>query len=151
VSRYLIVANQTLAGQELMDEVQRRATDSSSSFYILVPNTPPGDLPIAPSYGATGESVASATESEEHRATLRATARLRTAIEQIGSQGVAADGELTDPDPIKGIERLLEREQFDEIIISTLPAGISRWLGMDLPSRVGRKFGLPVTTVTASG
>ncbi len=42
-------------------------------------------------------------------------------------------------------------QNFDEIIISTLPSGISRWLGMDLPHRVERQFKLPVTTVIAKG
>ena len=43
----------------------------------------------------------------------------------------------------------LEEDQFDEITISTLPLGVSRWLGMDLPHRAERKFKLPVTTVIA--
>ena len=37
---------------------------------------------------------------------------------------------------------------FDEVIISTLPLGVSRWLGLDVPHRVERRFKVPVTTVT---
>src|SRR5713226_8204653 len=100
VSKYLVVANQTLGGEHLMDEVRRRAAAGPSSFYIVVPNTHSGD---ARASGA----------------------------------------------PLTAIGDALAVEEFDEIIISTLPSGISRWLGMDLPSRAERKFKLPVTTVTA--
>jgi hypothetical protein len=62
-----------------------------------------------------------------------------------------ARGDLGDAEPLTAIEDALAVEQFDEIIISTLPSGISHWLGMDLPSRAERKFKLPVTTVTAHG
>ena len=62
-----------------------------------------------------------------------------------------ARGDLGDSNPMTAISDLLATESFDEIIISTLPSGISRWLGMDLPHRVERRFKLPVTTVTAKG
>jgi hypothetical protein len=56
-----------------------------------------------------------------------------------------------DKNPLQAIRTSLEREgrEFDEIIISTLPTRISRWLRMDLPQRVKREFGLPITVVTA--
>lgn len=44
---------------------------------------------------------------------------------------------------------MLDQESFDAIIISTLPSGLSHWLGMDLPHRVEWKFKLSVTTITA--
>jgi hypothetical protein len=48
------------------------------------------------------------------------------------------------------IEKAVAEQQFDEIILSTLPAGVSRWLALDLPSRIRRKFHVPLTVVTAS-
>jgi hypothetical protein len=57
------------------------------------------------------------------------------------------DGELGDADPLEAVTELLERQTFDEIILSTLPQPISRWLGMDLPHRLQRQSGLPVTTI----
>jgi hypothetical protein len=91
------------------------------------------------------------SEEEEHRATLISQSRLHQALTQLRAEGLDARGDLGDPEPLTAIEDAMAVEQFDEIIISTLPSGISRWLGMDLPSRAERKFKLPVTTVTAHG
>lgn len=63
------------------------------------------------------------------------------------SLGAVADGEVGDIHPLRAIGDVPAREDFDEIIISTLPQGISRWLKMDLPDRVARRFDLPVTHV----
>ena len=94
-------------------------------------------------------SAASVSADAEHRATLRAQARLHQALAQLRAEGVEARGDIGDADPLTAINDVLAEEQFDEIIISTLPIGISRWLGMDLPHRAERRFKLPVTTVTA--
>jgi hypothetical protein len=75
--------------------------------------------------------------------------RLHQALARLRAEGLEARGGLGDPEPLTAIADALAMEPFDEIIISTLPSGISRWLGMDLPSRAERKFKLPVTTVTA--
>jgi GABA permease len=146
MTRYLVVANQTLGGDQLMQEVRRRIAAGPSSFYVLVPNTHPVDV----SWMVRPTAVDSSPE-EEHRATLTAQARLHQALDQLRAEGVEARGDLGDPDPLTAIGDVLAEEHFDEIIISTLPAGVSRWLGMDLPHRAERKFKLPVTTVTAKG
>ena len=51
-------------------------------------------------------------------------------------------------DPMDAIEETLHEEDFDEIILSTLPHAVSRWLHLDLPHRVAH-LGLPLTTVIA--
>ncbi len=130
MGRYLVVANQTLGGDQLMAEVRRRAAAGPSSFYVIVPNT------------------RSAAAEDEHRATLTAQSRLNQALNQLRSEGLDARGDIGDPEPLTAIEDALAGQQFDEIIISTLPSGISHWLRMDLPQRAERKFKLPVTTVT---
>jgi len=113
-----------------MAEVRRRAAAGPSSFYVIVPNT------------------RSAAAEDEHRATLTAQSRLNQALNQLRSEGLDARGDIGDPEPLTAIEDALAGQQFDEIIISTLPSGISHWLRMDLPQRAERKFKLPVTTVT---
>ena len=55
---------------------------------------------------------------------------------------------IGDPDPMAAVQDALNLRGFDEVIISTLSARISRWLRLDLPSKVAG-LGLPVTTVTA--
>jgi hypothetical protein len=144
--RYLVIANQTLAERELSEEIRQRLQAGPSSFYVLVPNTSAGDLaarvarsaPIAPAVGdATVDALA--TEHAQHR--------LGQLLRDLHELGAEADGNLGDADPLKAVGELLERRRFDEIILSTLPQPISRWLGMDLPHRLQRRFGLPVTTI----
>ena len=64
--------------------------------------------------------------------------------------GVTAEGSVSiRHDPMDAIEETLHDGAFDEIILSTLPPSVSRWLHLDLPSRVAH-LGLPVTTVVAA-
>jgi hypothetical protein len=64
--------------------------------------------------------------------------------------GAEVDGEIGDPDPLVAIREVLQGQQFDEILLSTLPVGLSRWLGLDLPSRARRLGTGPVTVIEAS-
>ena len=146
--RYLVIANQTLAEAELTEAIRQRLEQGPSSFYLLVPNTKAADLaariargaPIAPAAGdATVDALA--TEHAQHR--------LGQLLDDLRGRGVDVDGDLGDEDPIKAVDQLRERRQFDEIILSTLPQPISKWRGMDLPHRLHRHTGLPVTTITA--
>ena len=77
------------------------------------------------------------------------TRRLDRALARFRALGADVDGEVGDGNPILAIEDALRREAFDEIILSTLPPGISRWLRLDLPSRVSERFRLPVTHLIA--
>ena len=146
--RYLVIANQTLAEAELTEAIRQRLEQGPSSFYLLVPNTKAADLaariargaPIAPAGGdATVDALA--TEHAQHR--------LGQLMDDLRGVDADVDGDIGDPDPIAAVDQLLERQQFDEIILSTLPQPISQWLGMDLPHRLHRHTGLPVTTITA--
>ena len=59
------------------------------------------------------------------------------------------EGDLGSCDPLEAIEKLRAGRQFDEIIVTTLPQHVSRWLRADLPHQAERRFGLPVTTITS--
>ena len=145
--RYLVIANQTLAEAELTEAIRQRLEAGPSSFYVLVPNTKAGDLaariakgaPIAPAVAdATVDALA--TEHAQHR--------LGQLLNDLRQHGAEVDGDLGDADPLMAVTELLEHQKFDEIILSTLPQPISKWLGMDLPHRLHRHSGLPVTTIT---
>jgi hypothetical protein len=60
------------------------------------------------------------------------------------------EGDLGGSDPLEAIEKVRADRQFDEIIVTTLPQHVSRWLRADLPHQAERRFGLPVTTITTS-
>jgi hypothetical protein len=124
-TRVLVVAHRTAATPMLLDEVRARARRSPCSFTLLVPR-PYWD-----------------PQTEEAAATLELALPL---LEEAANGHV--EGTIGDSDPFVAVEQAVERGRFDEIIISTLPARVSRWLHRDLPHRV-EALGLPVTVVTA--
>lgn len=131
--RYLVVANQTLGGDHLIATVRGLSRRGACSFHLLVPATPPTDHLW--------------TEEEAQRV---ARERLEQALARFGALGIDVDGEIGDGNPILAIEDALRGAPFDEIILSTLPPGLSRWLRLDLPHRVEAAFGLPVTHVVST-
>ncbi len=155
VRTYLVVANQTLPGAELRQEIRKRIQAGSSSFHVLVPNTRPRDLVgdfgrgWASPDGAIAVLGGASISAEE--AIAHAQHQLGQLLGDLHDLQVEASGELGDADPLKAVGEVLQRQQVDEIILSTLPKPVSRWLRMDLPHRLHRRFGLPVTTITAKG
>jgi len=127
----LIVANQTAAGAHLKALVRDRMAAGSCRFTLLVPATPSGEHLT----WTEGEARALAEE------------RLAEAVAGLRELGADVEGRVGDPRPLSAIgDALLERAH-DEIVVSTLPPGASRWLKQDLPHRVERQFLLPVTHV----
>jgi hypothetical protein len=131
--RYIVVANQTLGADRLYDEVRRCLAAGPCTFHIVVPATPPTDHLT----WTEGEARAIASD------------RLDRALSWFGELGAEVDGEVGDANPLLAIWDALQNREFDQIILSTLPAGISRWVKMDLPSRVRAEFGLPVSHIVA--
>jgi hypothetical protein len=132
-TRVLVVAHRTAATQPLLDAVRDRARRGSCTFTLLVPNTSHGLHKIVdPEDQGAGEA--------------------QTVIDQAlpllsESSGTTVKGVVGDPDPAAAIQDAINLYGFDEVIISTLPARVSRWLKLDLASKVSG-MGLPVTTVT---
>ena len=101
--------------------------------------------------GVPAETRTGLEEREEtlrHRAAMASESRLSQLLVQVRAQGGEAEGDIGDTDPLKAIAAVMASGSFDEVIISTLPLGVSRWLGLDVPHRVERKFKVPVTIVT---
>lgn len=150
--RYLLIANQTLGGSRLYREVVLRVTDTEDSeFHVIVPMIEPEAestwVPADPAFGVpmprpdAAEAVDEARRRSQHRLD-----RMLTTIEEAGGR---ATGEVGPVDPYVATLEALERGSYDEVILSTLPPGISRWLKMDLPSRLRRATDLPVTVIEA--
>jgi hypothetical protein len=75
---------------------------------------------------------------------------LAAALRRLRAEGLEADGTVGDPDPIVAVRDIWDPARFDEIIVSTLSAPVSKWLKLDLPRRVRRLTGVEVTHVIAS-
>lgn len=131
--RYLVVANQTLGGSELLAKLQSLADAGPASFYVVVPATHP-------------RKQWTWTEGEANAIAKR---RLGEALDRFRALGAEVDGEVGSERPVDAIRNAIRGREFDEIVLSTLPAGASRWLRQDLPSRVARTFDLPVSHVIA--
>ena len=142
--RHLVVGNQTLHDEHLEAALRERAATAGASFYLLVPATHSGDQ-ASSSTGSAG--VPSGGGDDVGLALARW--RLRTAIDRLHALGIEAEGQVGHPDPFSAISRLLAERSFDEIILSTLPPSLSRWLQVDLPTRVARRFHVPVTTIAS--
>ena len=135
-ARILVVAHKTAATPALLDAVRERAARGPAEFTLLVPNSAHGlHKVVDPEDQEAGE----ANQVLELALPL---------LEQ--AAGSHVEGMIGDPNPLDAIHDAVNLQGFDEIIISTLPTRVSKWLKLDLPSKLSG-LGLPVTTVTAEG
>jgi hypothetical protein len=119
----LVVANVTAASDQLLAALTERAQREPATFTLIVPATPFGG----------GRAAA-------HDA-------LGVAMERLGSEGLEIDGSVGDGDPLVAVTEVWDPKRFDEIIVSTLPMKLSKWLHAGLPERIGRLTGATVTHV----
>jgi hypothetical protein len=111
----LVVANVTADSPELLQALRDRAARESCRFTLLVP---------APVAGAAGREAAAA--------------RLDNALARMREAGLEADGMVGDPDVVMAVHDAWDPQRYDEIVVSTLPTGSSKWLQVDLPHRIGK-------------
>src|SRR5918999_405216 len=103
----LVVANVTASSDELLDALRERAREGACRFTLVMP--------------ASG---------------AEARARLEEALARMREAGLEkVEGSVGDPDPVVAVMDVWDPMKFDEIVVSTLPTGSSRWLGLDLPHR----------------
>ena len=147
----LLVANKTLASGEVARFVRERiAKDDGCQFTLLVPATPQRDtlgsrLGNEIANAGSGARVSDATERVDDWEHARL--RLEYGLSTLRALGATVDGEVGDANPAKAITDVLKRKSFDEVVLSTLPKGISRWLGLDIPHQIQRRFHIPVTVI----
>lgn len=146
--RILVVANQTLGGDHLADLIRNRAVGRPLEVLLVVPATSHTDLVevLAQAFAVQGgmRPPAAASDAHEH-----ARAQATAGVHWLAGLGVSAVGEVVDHDPVPAIRDRLNEGDVDEVIVSTLPAGMSRWLHHDLAHRIRRITDTPVTVVSA--
>ena len=137
MGRYLVVAHQTADSPQLRERLQEMArVDPSAEFTLLVPATPAGNLLI----WEEGKAIDIARRQAD---------AARQALQAAGIKVVNAS--IGDQNPLLAIQdELRSHPGYTAVVISTLPAGASRWLRMDLVSRAQRQFPhLEIVHVTA--
>src|SRR5215210_2820085 len=117
----LVVANVTASSDELLDCLRERAEKGACRFTLIMP--------------ATGADARSRLDAALAR------------MEEAGLDNV--EGRVGDPDPVVAVMEVWDPMKFDEIIVSTLPTGSSRWLGLDLPHRLEKLTAVPVLHVVS--
>lgn len=133
-ARVLIVAHQTADSPQLIDAVSRRAQEGSCTFTLLVPTRPRG--------------LHRVVDPEDH-GVAEAEARLTAALPILAAAaGEEITGMVGSHEPLAAIQDGLNLIGFDEVVISMLPARLSRWLHLDLPRKVSG-LGVRVTQVLA--
>ena len=135
MARYLVVANQTLGGEPLLDRLQEATAQGSCEIHVLVPAR------ADPTQAFHDETV---DRQLAHK-------RLDEALSRFAELDATVSGEVGDHRPVDAVGDVLRRgERFDRIIVSTLPAGGSRWLRLDSVSRIERAVDVPVEHIVAA-
>src|SRR3954454_22873349 len=133
-ARVLVVAYKPAATPALLEAVRERAARGPARVALVVPNPAHG----LPALADPGDAEQTGGEQVPELAT--------PLVEE--AAGGPVEGIVGDPSPMNAIQDAINIHGFDEVIISTLPARVSKWLRLDLPSKVAG-LGLPVTTFTA--
>jgi hypothetical protein len=135
-ARVLVVANRTAESPELLEALRERAIHGPCEFTLLVPSTPHGLAWAANTHDEGNE------EAEQHRAAF---------VDELRAEGLEVAGaKVGDPDPLAAICDESNFNEYDELIVSTLPLKISKWLRVDLPRKAQAATGLPTTHVVGS-
>lgn len=131
MDRALIVANRALGGVPLLDEVSLRVRAGRRGFHLLVPAERP--------------EIDGAVDTEHDPAE----ARLEAEMERLTAIGAEVTGEVVDGDALAEVEAALAAEPFGEVIVCTLPGGLSNWLPRGLLERIRALVEVPVLHLTS--
>ena len=123
----LVVANQTVAGKELVTRLHELAEQGPRRFIIVVPQ-----------------------DSGDGRAVKAARERLHALLGSLADDGLVAAGMIGDPDPYTAVMNAVQFFLVSEIVISTLPEGTSKWVADKLTERVAEATGKPVEHIETS-
>jgi hypothetical protein len=136
MARYLVVAHQTAESAELRNALRLiHDGDPSATFVLLVPATPV-------------EHLAGWVEGESRMYAQQIGDRARLAFEEDGLN--IEDVLVGDPNPTYAVSDESAERAYEGVIVATLPPALSRWLKLDVVSRIRRQVGVPVTHVSAT-
>ena len=128
----LVVANETVGGERLRDEIRKRSEGYRGEVLLVCPAL---NSPLR--HWASDEDTARAAAQE----------RLQSSLDRLRELGIEARGEVGDGDPVQAIEDALRTFGADEIILSTHPPERSRWLEKGVVDRARQRFAVPITHV----
>ena len=131
MAKVLVVANRTAGCEELQQALKERAGQGDDVKFTLV-------VPSAHGLAKAAGSDVGIPEAEQH---------VHEALETLRGEGLDVEGRLGDPDPVAAVADAANAESYDELIVSTLPSHLSKWLHLDLPRKAAHATGLPVTHV----
>ena len=130
--RILVVANETVAGESLREEIRQRSQDGLSEVLVVCPAL---NSPLR--HWASDEDAARAAANE----------RLRVSLARLAEVGIEARGQIGEADPLQAIEDALRTFGADEIIISTHPEGRSNWLERGVVDRARERCDIVIRHV----
>jgi hypothetical protein len=130
--RILVIANETVGGETLREEIRRRAEAYDERVRVICP---------------TLLSRVRFIASDEDDARAKAQERLEHSLSRLREIGVNCEGEVGEADPLQAIEDALRTFGADEIIISTHPEGRSLWLERGIVQGARERFDVPITHV----
>jgi hypothetical protein len=131
----LVIAHQTAATPRLLDAVRERAERGPATFHLVVPRLAQGMHKVVDPQDAGADEAQQVLDQALPKLSVAAGGRV--------------EGSIGDSEPLMAIHDAINLGSYDEIIISTLPLGVSRWLKLDLVSKT-KALGLPVMHVQAS-
>jgi len=129
MTKLLVIANRTVDSEEIRNAIVSRAAAGPVQVTL-----------VAPASSGAGSMRARRSVTEE---------RLQRALQGLSDAGVPVEGVVGDPDPMVAVHDAWDPRRYDEVIVATLPTGVSRWMAADLPHRVERMTGARVTHIVA--
>ena len=134
MANVLVVANRTAECEELQQALKERAEKEDDVKFTLV-------VPAAHGFAKAAGSDTGTADAQGH---------VDSAVKSLREAGLEVEGRLGDPDPVAAVADAANSGSFDEVIVSTLPTHLSKWLHLDLPRKAAHATGLPVTHVVGS-
>lgn len=145
--KLLIVANRTLGGDALAAAIAERTAKERCEFHVLVPIDSSATALVA--LGSTAVDMMPPPNLDLPDERRIAEERLAAGLELLSAHGPATGEVIVDADTVAAVCAATRDRGIDEVIVSTLPTTVSRWLRQDLPHRIARKVEVPVTVVTS--